>query len=162
MPAGDLLGVDDRPAAARVLATDDRAAMVEAMEGYLLALDPVLDPVAEQVRGWVSHAEQDRTLTRAEQLAEHAGVGLRTLQRLFTDYVGIGPKWVVQRYRVLDAAAVAHAGHPVDWAALAARARLQRPGPPDQDLHPGGRHPAGHLLPQHALTGRSWLSGERR
>ena len=46
-------------------------------------------------------------------------MSLRSLQRLFTDYVGIGPKWVIMRFRILDAAAAAHDGEPVDWARLA-------------------------------------------
>ncbi len=67
----------------------------------------------------VAEAERRREIRRAEQLADVAGVSLRVLQRLFTEYVGIGPKWVIQRFRILDAAAAAHAERPVDWAALA-------------------------------------------
>jgi transcriptional regulator GlxA family with amidase domain len=67
----------------------------------------------------VGRAEQDRTITRAEQLADLASTSLRSLQRQFTEYVGIGPKWVVARFRILDAAAAAHSGERVDWAALA-------------------------------------------
>ena len=60
-----------------------------------------------------------RAHRRAEDLAVFASTSLRSLQRLFTDYVGIGPKWVITRFRVLDAAAAAHGGEPVDWARLA-------------------------------------------
>jgi len=119
-PAGDLLGLDDRPGAARVLGDVDVPEMVAAVEEYLLALDPPTDPLVAQVRALVAQAEEDRSITRAEQLAERASTSLRSLQRLFTDYVGIGPKWVVARFRILDAAAAAHGGDPVDWAALAA------------------------------------------
>jgi AraC-like DNA-binding protein len=76
--------------------------------------------MAAQVAELVAAAEADRSLTRAEGLAARAGLSLRSLQRVFTEYVGIGPKWVIQRYRILDAAAAAHGGDPVDWAALAA------------------------------------------
>jgi transcriptional regulator GlxA family with amidase domain len=93
--------------------------MVAALEEYLLAADPRPDPVVADVRALVAQAEEDRSLTRAEQLAERASTSLRSLQRLFTDYVGIGPKWVVARFRILDAAAAAHGGDLVDWAALA-------------------------------------------
>ena len=118
-PAGDLLGLDDRPVAARVLGDVGVAEMVAALEEYLLALDPRPDPVVAVVRALVAQAEEDRSLTRAEQLAERASTSLRSLQRLFTDYVGIGPKWVIARFRILDAAAAAHGGQAVDWAALA-------------------------------------------
>jgi transcriptional regulator GlxA family with amidase domain len=95
-------------------------AMVAALEDYLLAVDPPADPVVAEVRDLVRQAEEDRSITRAEQLAELASSSLRSVQRLFTEYVGIGPKWVVARFRILDAAAAAHGGDPVDWAGLAA------------------------------------------
>jgi AraC-like DNA-binding protein len=119
VPAGELFDVDDRPVAQRILSSSDVPEMAEALESYLLALDPEPDPLVEQVRALVGLAEQDRSLTRAEQLACHASMSLRSLERLFTEYVGIGPKWVVSRWRILDAAAAAHGGDPVDWAALA-------------------------------------------
>ncbi|WP_328527333.1 helix-turn-helix domain-containing protein [Nocardioides sp. NBC_00368] len=119
VPAQDLLGVDDRPAADRILSSADPKEMAAAMEAYLLEVGLPADPVAEDVRRWVTLAEDDRSITRAEQLADHAGLSLRSLQRLFSEYVGIGPKWVVQRFRVLEVAARAHSGD-VDWAAVAA------------------------------------------
>jgi AraC-like DNA-binding protein len=97
--------------------------MVGALEGFLDdvgALGNLADPVVEEVRALARLAETDPSITRAEQLAEAAGSSLRSLQRLFGEYVGIGPKWVIGRYRILDATAVAHRGEPVDWAALAA------------------------------------------
>jgi AraC-like DNA-binding protein len=121
VPAGELFDADDRPCAQEILGTDRVEVMVAAMERYLLAAGPEPDPVAHQVQQLVAWAEEQHGLTRAEELAAHAGVSLRTLQRMFTEYVGIGPKWVIARYRILDAAAAAHAGGPVDWAALAAR-----------------------------------------
>ncbi|MEU6138642.1 helix-turn-helix domain-containing protein [Nocardioides sp. NPDC047086] len=119
VPAEELLGVDDRPAADRILAAEDPKEMAATMETYLLEVGLPTDPVADDVRRWVALAEHDRTITRAEQLADRAGLSLRSLQRLFSEYVGIGPKWVVQRFRVLEVAARAHAGD-VDWAAVAA------------------------------------------
>jgi AraC-like DNA-binding protein len=118
--AGELLGVDDRPCAETILAAHDVPTMVTAVESYLDEVGADVDHTVEQVRTLVERAERDTGLTRAEQLADHAAMSLRSLQRLFGDYVGIGPKWVIARFRILDAAAVAHRGDPVDWAALAA------------------------------------------
>lgn len=121
VPFGEVVGADDSATAAEILgaeATDEE--MVRALEAYLDGLDVVPDPYADQLNALVDAAENDRSLNRAEQLAELAGVSLRTLQRQFTAYLGIGPKWVVQRFRLLDAAAAAHAGTHTDWAALAA------------------------------------------
>lgn len=121
LPLGDVVVPDDSAAAAQILradATDEE--MITALEAYLDLLDPVPDPQTDIINGLVTAAENDRSLIRAEQLADLAGVSLRTLQRQFTAYLGIGPKWVVQRFRLLDAATAAHAGTRTDWAALAA------------------------------------------
>ena len=118
-PAGELLGVDDRPAAARILGGHDAAEMVGAMEAYLLAVGPEPDPTGRQVTELVAEAERRTEITRAEVLAAEAGMTLRSLQRLFAAYVGVGPKWVIRRFRILDAVAAAHSGAVTDWAALA-------------------------------------------
>ena len=52
------------------------------------------------------------------QVAELAGLAVRSLQRIFADYVGAGPKWVIQRCRLQDAAARV-AAETIDWAGLA-------------------------------------------
>ena len=52
--------------------------------------------------------------------AERHGLSERTLQRLFRRYVGVGPKWVLQRARLHDAVErLDTADGPVDLAALA-------------------------------------------
>jgi AraC-like DNA-binding protein len=119
VPAGDLFGLDDRPAAERILGTRDLREMVRTLEAYVAALEPRPDPVVLEVRALVAEAERDHRLTRAEDLAARGSMSLRSLQRLFTDYVGIGPKWVISRLRILDAASAAHSGQRVCWADLA-------------------------------------------
>lgn len=42
----------------------------------------------------------------------------RTLQRLFNQHVGIGPKWVINRYRMHEALDRVDADAAVNWAAL--------------------------------------------
>ena len=119
LPGLDVLGSDDRPAAARILADGSAEELVAALEEYLAALEPEPDETARWVGGLVAEAERNREIRRAEQLAAVAGSSLRALQRSFTEYVGIGPKWVIQRFRILEAAAAAHSDTPVDWADLA-------------------------------------------
>ena len=73
----------------------------------------------ETTMEWADLGVTDRALTRAEDLASAAGVGIRTLQRAFTEHVGIGPKWFLRRYRIYEVGErIAHDEH-VDWAALA-------------------------------------------
>lgn len=109
---------------AEVAAARTEAARIDllrtALERSLLAADPARVTAARQVAAIAHLAEHDRSIQRVEQLAGAAGVGVRTLQRLFVDHVGVTPLEAVRRWRLLDAAEAAAAGEPVDWAGLAA------------------------------------------
>ena len=95
------------------------ARAVELASRFLLARLPVVDPNALLAGRIVDSIVDDRELHNAGALAERFEMSLRALQRLFNDYVGIGPKWVINRYRMHEAIARVQAGQPVSWAALA-------------------------------------------
>jgi AraC-like DNA-binding protein len=62
----------------------------------------------------------DRRITRVEMLVDRFGTGLRQLQRLFREYVGVSPKWVIQRQRLIEAAECLRTGDAtLDFSALA-------------------------------------------
>lgn len=46
-------------------------------------------------------------------------MGKRSLQRLFNDYVGVSPKWVIRRYRLHELLERVHSGAEPDYAQLA-------------------------------------------
>jgi AraC-like DNA-binding protein len=108
----------DLETAVHAAGTDD--ARVALVTGFFLGLRPVRDPDAERVATLVEWARSERGVVRVDALAERASVSVRTLQRLFDEYVGVPPKWVVRRFRVQEAAERARDGGGVDWAALAA------------------------------------------
>jgi AraC-like DNA-binding protein len=60
----------------------------------------------------------DPSIQRVEQLARAAGYSERTLQRLFREYVGVKPKWVLDRIRLHEAAERMRDGQS-DWAGMA-------------------------------------------
>jgi len=101
-----------------VLATEDPALRVALVEEFLRQQEPALDPRARQVAELVARTAREPGIIKVTDLAKEAGVTPRTLQRQFADYVGVGPKWVIQRYRLHEAAERLAAG-PVDQAALA-------------------------------------------
>lgn len=120
LPLSQLFGDGDDAALERpVLAAADDAGMIAAANRLLEPRLPAPDPQVEHLNALLQQAEQDRQLTRVEQLAERAGTGLRVLQRLFADYVGVSPKWVIRRYRLHDAADRLAQGDAVDLADLA-------------------------------------------
>ncbi|HUA79461.1 MAG TPA: helix-turn-helix domain-containing protein [Dyella sp.] len=102
-----------------IFASNDMEAMVAAAERLLLTHRPPDDPNVTRVTAMVASIVEDRCLTSVETLAERNGLTKRALQRLFHQYVGIGPKWVISRYRLHEAVAQLQAGTPIDWAELA-------------------------------------------
>ena len=97
----------------------DDGVMIGYAEALLHSVMPERDPLAEQAAALVSRVTDDPVLRRVDQLSASSGLTVRTLQRLFADYVGVSPKWVMRRARLHEAAERAGSGEPVDWAALA-------------------------------------------
>ncbi|WP_232676392.1 DUF6597 domain-containing transcriptional factor [Nocardioides sp. R-C-SC26] len=75
---------------------------------YQIVLDVVADMLA------------DRALIRVTEIEERHGISARRLQRLFAHYVGVGPKWVLARYRMHDVVAAIDQGYDGALADLAA------------------------------------------
>jgi len=102
-----------------ILSLDDEPAMAMAADGFLSARLPPPDPTVGYVNRIVRLIVSDRSITHVDDVVNRVGVGKRTLQRLFSDYVGVTPKWVIQRYRLHEAADRLAGGHEVNVAALA-------------------------------------------
>jgi AraC-like DNA-binding protein len=104
---------------AEALAHADPAAAFGVIQTFLRRRRPVPDERIDLVGRIVLRASTDREITRVEHLVRDFGIGTRGLQRLFAEYVGVSPKWVIQRYRLHEAAERIAAGAIDDWAALA-------------------------------------------
>jgi AraC-like DNA-binding protein len=119
LPLADVFGERAREVARNVADEADESRAIERIEAFLRELRPRRDEKAEAVARLVALIRDERSLTRSEALARHAGMSLRSLQRLFERYLGLGPKWVICRARVQDAAERVSTGQAVDWATLA-------------------------------------------
>jgi AraC-like DNA-binding protein len=98
---------------------EDPATKIALAEAFLRARMPPPDPEIDLVqRVVVDMLAVDPGTTVAEIAARHA-VSTRTLQRLFRRHVGVGPKWVLRRYRLQEAAEQLAAGERSDWTRLA-------------------------------------------
>jgi AraC-like DNA-binding protein len=118
-PVAEVLGRDTAELAQRIAASSDPGVRVGLLADFLAEDWPDPDPTVEQVAGLVDLIAGDRDITRVAQVAERAGLTVRSLQRLFAEYVGAGPKWVIQRCRLQDAAARVVDRNELDWAELA-------------------------------------------
>ena len=120
VPARQVFGPAADAACAAAMSPDaGDDAMVAAAQRLLRGAGPVPDPVAAQVDVMVTRIGADPGLRRVAALAEAFDVPERRLQRLFAEYVGVSPKWVIRRARLLEAARRADLGEVVDWAGLA-------------------------------------------
>jgi AraC-like DNA-binding protein len=119
VPVAEFFGEPGARLAEAVLAADDAAA-VELVDAFLLSFGPRRTAEGDLVAAVVARIAGDPGIARVDQLAGEAGVGMRRLQRVFQEYVGVGPKWVIRRYRLHEAAARAAGGAGLDLVALAA------------------------------------------
>jgi AraC-like DNA-binding protein len=110
---------DDTAAQDEVLAGAGDAAMIAAATRLLAPCLPAPDPQVERIAAILRTVEQTPGLTQVEELAAGAGLGVRSLQQLFSDYLGVSPKWVIRRFRLHEAADRLAGGEAPDLAALA-------------------------------------------
>ncbi len=87
-----------------VFASDDEIVRAKALEARLRAALPARDADAELARDLVERVQREPALSSVARLCEVSGLTPRAVQRLFRDYVGVGPKWVVRRFRLQEAA----------------------------------------------------------
>ena len=115
----DILGPSARGLSRRALAFPDHQSTVDILEQFLRSFRPRADATMSLVRRIADAVATDRALTKVEQLVDRFDVNKRTLQRLFDDYVGVSPKWMIQRFRLIEAANQMHVADRLDWADIA-------------------------------------------
>jgi AraC-like DNA-binding protein len=80
------------------------AELVAGVEAVLSAHVPAPDPTVALLTSLCDRVAEDRSIVRVDQLLPLCGMKRRALERLFAEYVGVSPKWVIQRYRLFEAA----------------------------------------------------------
>jgi AraC-like DNA-binding protein len=118
-PVRELVELDDVALRRAVQDAPDAPAAAALVDAALVPLRPEADPTVDRVAGLVDAVAHDPSIRRAADLARLAGTGVRSLQRLCAEWVGVGPTWLVRCARLQEAAGRAEGG-PVDWAVLAA------------------------------------------
>ena len=104
VPAAEIFGAETETWLNAVLDAEEISDMARQAEAALLTRLPDRDPLAELADRIVQATMHDRNVIKVEQLGEQTGMSVRQLQRLFHRYVGVGPKWVIKRFRLQEAA----------------------------------------------------------
>ena len=105
--------------AARVLGAPHFEDMCAVADTFLLDHLPRADAWVARLSGLLARIAQDTGITQVEHVVAMTGLSKRSLQRQFKKYVGVGPKWVIQRYRLHEVLAQIQAGKALNWADLA-------------------------------------------
>jgi AraC-like DNA-binding protein len=101
---GTELGAPAAEIAAALGALPTELERAKLLDERLRAVAPPAPREAVLARELVDRVREDSGLLSVAALASIAGLSPRALQRLFRAYVGIGPKWVVRRFRLQEAA----------------------------------------------------------
>jgi AraC-like DNA-binding protein len=118
----ELFGVDGTRLERRCLALPRPADALVPVQAFLRPRLPAADagnPDLRLVRQLTDSMATAPPGVRVAEIAARHGVSVRSAQRLFAEYVGVGPKWVLQRYRLHEALAQLHAATDTDWARFA-------------------------------------------
>jgi len=115
----DAFGVDANPLETTILALDDNDKMIERVECFLRERLPEQDENVSLINQIVDYIIAHPEITRVDEVVSRLNLNKRALQRLFSQYVGVSPKWVIQRYRLHEAVEKLDNGQIVDWPKLA-------------------------------------------
>lgn len=121
LPLSDVFGSSACNLEREILAVDDDRANIAVMEDFLRQHLPERHRTVEEINTMIDCIIHDRSLTSVHQLAQRSGMSKRTIQRIFNRYVGVSPKWIIQRFRLQEVADELDFGEVDDWSAFALR-----------------------------------------
>lgn len=101
-----------------ILTTSDERSMVDIAEQYIRPKLPERDERIPMIQRILEHVIEDKEITKVDQICEQFDMNKRTLQRLFEQYVGVSPKWVIKLYRIQNAAETMDRHPDQDWLQL--------------------------------------------
>jgi AraC-like DNA-binding protein len=119
MSLEDAFGIDSHALEAAILSADNEGKMIELAEHFLRQRLPERDENFALINEIVDYIITHREVRRVDDVVNCLHLSKRTLQRLFSLYVGVSPKWVIKRYRLHEAAEQLDRGGVVDWPRLA-------------------------------------------
>jgi AraC-like DNA-binding protein len=120
VPAKRIFGKDLRTLEAIALSDCSEDDMVRAADDFFRARLPKADPMVELACDLVEKVLSEPEIKTVDDLANKAVLGKRGLQRIFNEYIGVPPKWVIRRYRLHELIEKINSRSQLDWAQVAA------------------------------------------
>ncbi len=87
-----------------ILSQTSNEMLVHSVENFLQTVLPEPDQQVILLNQMIDEVNYHDDIVTVDQICQHFSINKRSLQRLFNDYVGVGPKWVIKLYRLQQAA----------------------------------------------------------
>ncbi len=119
IPLFDLFGAAGQCLQDTILGLENDGEAIEIAEKFLRDCSPEPDTTVMLINDIVDCIISNRAITKVDDIVSLMGINKRTLQRMFSQYVGVSPKLVIKRFRLQEAAEhLAQVEH-VNWSTLA-------------------------------------------
>ena len=93
--------------------------LIDASNAFFQARMPEPDRTMELATKLVRQILETSEIRTVDDLVERSGISKRSLQRIFNEYVGVNPKWVIRRYRLHELVCRLDAGAELDLSQVA-------------------------------------------
>ena len=117
--ASEVFGPDILMLATQLRGLNSPENMAAVTAAYFARHLPPRDTNAELSATLVNMILHDPSILSVETLSRRSGLSIRSLQRLFKEYVGVSPKWVIRRFRLHEVLERFHSGKALDGSQLA-------------------------------------------
>lgn len=119
IPATVFFGDEIEDLSSAVLSTADEEERIEIANSFFRNRLSTPDESIELADRLVTRILNEPEIGTVDDLVESTGIGKRSLQRIFNEYVGVSPKWVIRRYRLHELIEKLNSGDKLDWTQLA-------------------------------------------
>ncbi|GIP34199.1 helix-turn-helix domain-containing protein [Paenibacillus sp. J2TS4] len=115
IPVENVFNAESDQIGSSILSQDDPHKMVKLAESLIRQQLPDQDERIVLINEIIDRVQADRSITKVDQICETFQLNIRKLQRIFSQYVGVSPKWVIKLYRLQNAAEAMDQGQCINW-----------------------------------------------
>ena len=92
---------------------------IELVESIIRSFDPMQKEKGKRVNEIVEYMRGNHHVVSVDTVSERFNISVRSLQRLFEQYIGVNPKWVIRVFRLQEVKNEIETYTEIDWADLA-------------------------------------------
>ncbi|MFS1510998.1 DUF6597 domain-containing transcriptional factor [Chengkuizengella sp. SCS-71B] len=118
MDVQNVFAIDSRTLEKAVLSLPNEEKMVEYLESVICEKLPKKDENVRFINEIIDVIIENKEITKVDHVCEQIRINKRKLQRIFQQYVGVSPKWVIKLYRLQNAAEMIDHNLNHDWLKL--------------------------------------------